>query len=259
MPLAPPRICGTCGQPGCTVHRRVAWQPAQPVTRIRGRRLQRLRYDLFRDHPFCALCHTTVATIRDHIVPLAEGGQDIEANVQALCQACSDIKSAAEAKRGIARRADQPAPGWRPPMLMGALTARAMRHWLEAFVPRLEVQHIQPFGLPYLDRYFVSGWTPTRPQPGPKLFVHHFLASDPNDQVHSHPWAWSASLILIGGYREERCAPDGSRSVQVYEPGQMNILEATDKHRIDLLQADCWTLFLAGEYQQPWGFEPRCA
>jgi 5-methylcytosine-specific restriction protein A len=45
----------------------------------------------------------TLATIRDHIVPLAEGGQDTETNAQPLCQACSDTKTYAEAQRGRRR------------------------------------------------------------------------------------------------------------------------------------------------------------
>jgi 5-methylcytosine-specific restriction protein A len=45
----------------------------------------------------------TIATIRDHVIPLAEGGRDDESNVQPLCQACSDAKSQRESKRGQRR------------------------------------------------------------------------------------------------------------------------------------------------------------
>ena len=44
-----------------------------------------------------------MATIRDHIVPLAEGGRDTDDNTQALCEACSDTKTAAESQRGMRR------------------------------------------------------------------------------------------------------------------------------------------------------------
>jgi 5-methylcytosine-specific restriction protein A len=44
-----------------------------------------------------------MATIRDHVIPLAEGGLDDETNVQALCQDCSDVKTAEESKRGVRR------------------------------------------------------------------------------------------------------------------------------------------------------------
>ena len=43
------------------------------------------------------------ATIRDHIVPLAEGGLDHDQNVQALCVACHDAKTQAESQRGQKR------------------------------------------------------------------------------------------------------------------------------------------------------------
>jgi 5-methylcytosine-specific restriction protein A len=102
MPMAPPRACATCGAAGCTTHRRAPWQSRAPVPRVRGRRLQRWRWDLFRDQPFCVKCGA-LATIRDHIVPLAEGGTDTPTNSQALCQMCSDAKTAQEAKRGGGR------------------------------------------------------------------------------------------------------------------------------------------------------------
>jgi 5-methylcytosine-specific restriction protein A len=48
-------------------------------------------------------CHVEVATVRDHVVPLAEGGLDAEVNTQALCQTCSDAKTQDEARRGMQR------------------------------------------------------------------------------------------------------------------------------------------------------------
>jgi 5-methylcytosine-specific restriction protein A len=78
-----------------------------PIPRIRGRQLQRLRARLFREHPWCVHCLEsglkTRATIRDHIVPLGEGGPDEETNTQALCAACSKVKTEAESARGVRR------------------------------------------------------------------------------------------------------------------------------------------------------------
>jgi 5-methylcytosine-specific restriction protein A len=107
MPMAPPRACATCGAAGCTVHRRAPWQSRAPVPRVRGRRLQSLRYALLRAHPFCAHCRQAIdeRAVRDHIVPLAEGGPDTGANTQVLCEACHQRKTEAEAKRGMARYA----------------------------------------------------------------------------------------------------------------------------------------------------------
>jgi len=136
---------------------------------------------------------------------------------------------------------------------------RVARTWCQAFARTLQVQHILRNEQPYLERYFVAGWSPTNRRSGPAVFLHHFVASDANDQVHSHPWGWSVSLILTGGYREERCLSDGSMVVREYQPGDVNVLEANDTHRIDLLSSDCWTLFLAGQFEKAWSFAPRCA
>ena len=96
MPLAPPRVCATCGTPGCT--------PRRHVTRIRGRKLQQLRYQLLRRQPTCAHCGAVeYALVRDHIVPLGAGGLDIESNTQALCVACHKAKTDEDAKSHYVR------------------------------------------------------------------------------------------------------------------------------------------------------------
>ena len=107
MPSLPPRVCRTCGQPGCQVHGRAPWAHRQaPTPRIRGRKLQRLRMALYAREPRCRTCGRVLLPaemIRDHIVPLEEGGLDLEANTQPLCQGCSDVKTEAERQRGVAR------------------------------------------------------------------------------------------------------------------------------------------------------------
>lgn len=145
-------------------------------------------------------------------------------------------------------------------MLGGVMNEAAARRWCLALAPHCAVQHILRDERPYLDRYFVAGWSPTRRgggAVGASVFLHHFLASDASTEVHSHPWTWSASLILVGGYRETRCL-GGQRSDHEYRAGDVNVLEPDVRHRIDLLGADCWTLFLAGAYGQPWDFSPVC-
>jgi len=132
------------------------------------------------------------------------------------------------------------------------------RQWCAEMASRLPSLDIRPHAAPYLTRYFCAGWNPITKQSGPALFLHHFVASDPNDAVHSHPWTWGASLILVGGYTEHRCADNGRHTVHTYTAGDVNVLQPGDRHRIDLLGADCWTLFLAGPYQQAWQFFPTC-
>lgn len=105
LPTAAIRPCRVCHALGCTTHPRQAWAHARPTPRITGRRLQLLRQQLFaKQHYRCATCQqVTLHLIRDHIQPLAEGGQDIPENTQALCEPCHQVKTEAESQRGVQR------------------------------------------------------------------------------------------------------------------------------------------------------------
>lgn len=72
---------------------RKIWQRTSPDTRIRGREGQRLRKRrLARTASLCERCQArgrvAVATVVDHIKPLALGGEDIDANTRNLCDPC---------------------------------------------------------------------------------------------------------------------------------------------------------------------------
>lgn len=115
MPIAAPRPCSHTGCRAlataggrCADHQREVWHKKPAATkRVTGRRLQAMRAALFADNPLCVECArlglVTLATQRDHIKPLGEGGADDSSNVQGLCDACHEVKSLAEALR--ARRA----------------------------------------------------------------------------------------------------------------------------------------------------------
>lgn len=107
MPTASPRPCSRCGQLGCTSHVRPAWGKRESPRRVTGRPLQRMRRKLFAQDPYCARCRAQgrmrLATIRDHIIPIEEGGPDIESNTQGLCRWCSDEKTQQESMRGKQR------------------------------------------------------------------------------------------------------------------------------------------------------------
>ena len=116
MPTAAPR---PCTHPGCGIlvrdgsgrcakHPKQAWsKPVTATKRTTGRKLQAMREALFMRSPCCVECEklarVTLATQRDHIIPLAEGGEDNDSNTQALCYECHEEKSKAESARGVAR------------------------------------------------------------------------------------------------------------------------------------------------------------
>jgi 5-methylcytosine-specific restriction protein A len=114
------------GSARCDAHKVKAWSKyADAPQRVTGHKLRRLRDELFSREPLCRPCssngHTTLATIRDHIVPLAEGGTDDPANIQPICETCHEIKSKAERLRG--RGLVAPAPKGRGGVILGAAPA----------------------------------------------------------------------------------------------------------------------------------------
>ena len=89
------------------------WQEKPTATkRITGRKLQAMRAELFAVNPLCVECKkvgkVVLATQRDHIKPLAEGGTDDNVNTQGLCAPCHEVKSLAEALRGRRRALGRP-------------------------------------------------------------------------------------------------------------------------------------------------------
>jgi hypothetical protein len=130
-----------------------------------------------------------------------------------------------------------------------AIDEAAARDWCNNLALLLPVARINRFDTPYLERYTVF----SLPR-GPSVYLHHFRASDPYDVVHSHPWNWAASLILAGGYREYRIAADGVAEWCTYRPGDLNTLTPDVRHRIELVGADCWSIFLAGPFLRKWEF-----
>jgi hypothetical protein len=78
--------------------------------------------------------------------------------------------------------------------------------------------------------------------------------------LHNHPWPWSFSLILVGGYYEERRQPNDSVKINDYFPGYINYLNHQHFHRVDLVaDEDAWSLFFTGwrSKKRSWGFWNR--
>jgi hypothetical protein len=127
---------------------------------------------------------------------------------------------------------------------------------------------------PYLSRWYLlgrfsmpDGSSPFdrfgNPKPGASsgdspigLYIHRFHRSDIDRELHGHPWTWALSFVVAGGYREERRV---GRSVwsRIVPPLSLNFLTQEDYHRVDLLEADAWTIFLVGPKASSWGFWDR--
>lgn len=86
--------------------------------------------------------------------------------------------------------------------------------------------------------------------------LHHFGRSDHDREHHNHPFNWSISLILVGGYTEERVDSKGGITTKRFRPGMVNIIRRNDFHRIELTNQElgCWTFFIAGKRVGEWGF-----
>lgn len=119
---------------------------------------------------------------------------------------------------------------------------RRFLYWLTDRLPARAIDGHN--GELYLERYFLFRFL------GVTAYLHHFVASDPDRGLHDHPWGWSASLVLAGGYREIR--REGSRFLR---PGRINVIRGHDFHRVILPGGiDAWTLFIHGKRTKGWGF-----
>jgi hypothetical protein len=136
--------------------------------------------------------------------------------------------------------------------------------WLSALLPapRVIVENREGGG-PYLARWYLVGERPETdaqgnlvkgPRPsGPQIYLHRFFRSDPDEELHSHPWKWAIAIVLAGGYTEERRV--GDRVITKRRgPGSINLILADDYHRVDLIGDDSWSLFIAGPKVKGWFF-----
>lgn len=82
--------------------------------RLRGRRAVAQRRRRLRAEPLCRDCSAkgivTAAEVVDHIVPLALGGDDSDANTRNLCTACHHIRTAQQFR--LRRKVRIGADGW---------------------------------------------------------------------------------------------------------------------------------------------------
>lgn len=121
-------------------------------------------------------------------------------------------------------------------------------------------------GSPYLTRYFLL----LKDRVFGNLFLHHFHSSDMDYDsdgeggitylLHNHPFKWSVSFVLSGGYTEERRDQYGLVYTRIVKPFTFNFISDKVFHRVQLLdeKKGAWTLFLTGSRKnKSWGFWNR--
>lgn len=129
MPTAAPKPCIQCGAlvrdgtSRCDAHKVKAWAKREGEQQGRGGRPWRRMRDrvMQRDGGLCQPCQrnrlVTLASEVDHIVSLADGGDDAIGNLEAICKPCHRLKTAGEsvAGRGV-QMSTAPASDTDPPV-----------------------------------------------------------------------------------------------------------------------------------------------
>ncbi len=150
---------------------------------------------------------------------------------------------------------------------------RFILNLLVRVLPAPRVIYDREGGTPYLSRWYLIG---AKPDEDAKLkgqvvfretwltrlpfnlYLHRFHRSDDDGALHNHPWRWSLSFILAGGYSEERRATHGDAvERRMVTPWSFNFIRGTDYHRVDLIESDAWSLFFVGPKVGTWFFWDR--
>lgn len=120
-----------------------------------------------------------------------------------------------------------------------------------------------PDGSPYLTRYLIKGdfsLDSDAYKTESSIYLHQFHRPDLDRDLHSHPWPWSTSTILHGGYTERRATEamleDGYLEPiwESYGVGSCNAFVEGDYHTIVEIEPDTWTLFSVGPVDRTWYF-----
>ncbi|MBS3885607.1 MAG: HNH endonuclease [Dethiobacter sp.] len=104
MPMKPHSPCSSPGcqkyavEGGrCAAHKREPW-PGRRGFAGYGTDYKRVRRQVLREEPQCALCGSTASTV-DHILPVSRGGGHERTNLRALCKPCHDARSKKQAQK----------------------------------------------------------------------------------------------------------------------------------------------------------------
>lgn len=153
---------------------------------------------------------------------------------------------------------------------------RDMLQFVSEFLPKRVIRGGD--GGPYLSRFQLLNFGRERG----RLWLHRFHRGDEDRELHNHPFAWSGSLVLAGGYEEERLTCGLSRvgvgqektwalvegvdypvgfyvygpkvERKFHGPGSINVIHFDTFHRVHLPNGEAWTLFVSGPILRKWGF-----
>ncbi len=108
----------------------------------------------------------------------------------------------------------------------------------------------------YLLRVKLRGWMPGDSRSYSwSLYLHKFYSHDVDLAPHNHPWRWSVSIPIFGGYIEERLDKNRQLVTRRVRPLIPNIFGRNTFHRIAMLHGpEVWTIFICGPKFQGWGF-----
>jgi hypothetical protein len=157
----------------------------------------------------------------------------------------------------------------------GGVKMRSFLKWLSTKLPSPQIIYDRNVFSPYLSRWYLLG-APRMPDKSwvfdkngvPKegamwnkqsigIYLHRFHRDDDELELHNHPWRWAVSIVLVGGYIEERRGKNDVVRVRIVRPWRINFIRAEDFHRVDLIEQDAWTLFFVGPKFTGWGFWNR--
>lgn len=119
---------------------------------------------------------------------------------------------------------------------------------IDSFLGRLkQVTYSGRYG-PYMTRYELLNL-------GKRLVrvkLNYFHRGDEDVELHSHPWEWAISIILKGGYWEERLVGN-QLEIRRFSPGDINLFLSNTFHRV-IKAEGTWSLFITGPERGTWYF-----
>lgn len=136
--------------------------------------------------------------------------------------------------------------------LSGAAMSLPFNIWRAAFYPKDHngSHRVPDFVIGKPDNpYLIRWWMIPRNEAG-NHYRHCILKSDDDRALHDHPWA-SVSVVLSGTLKEH--LPNGE--ARILKIGQPYFREATDLHRLEVIDGPVWTDFYTGPKLRDWGFQ----